>query len=121
MRQPGWGTNRQTKFICRTKILRKKKQLDVHRVAGACSGRVMPANGLFQLNHYQVQSAEFWNTVKVTRGDAAIPHWETRRQNDGFLEFDRKCTVEDRRLADLLDQAEAHRREVGSARMDRPA
>ena len=48
-------------------------------------------NGYFTLNHYKLQSFEFWKNVKCTRGD--IDNYLTRTEQD-FFDFD-KNEIED--------------------------
>ena len=111
MRKPGFGSHTETKYFCRTAALRRGRQIGVHKVFGARSHRVISANDLFQLNHYQYQSLEFWRDVKLRRGDVISADRDHSRQREHLESFDKDCTVEDRRLADLLAaEAEAGRR-----------
>jgi len=45
-------------------------------------------NPLFLVNHYQVQSEEFWRKIKMTRGDADCHHKDTDRDMKMFAELD---------------------------------
>lgn len=53
---------------------------------------------LFLINHYGLQSLEFWQTVKMTRGDADCHMRDDERDIKLFLERD-KNIVEDLRLS----------------------
>jgi hypothetical protein len=52
------------------------------------------------INHYRIQSLDWFSRVKAHRGDVSTPRWEhTRKGRNYFIEHD-KNDVEDRELAD---------------------
>ncbi|WP_044037271.1 glycosyltransferase family 92 protein [Octadecabacter arcticus] len=53
----------ERKWICRTKALRQEKNVGVHHIKNACSGKTITDNDTFQLNHYQIQSEEFFTIL----------------------------------------------------------
>jgi Glycosyl transferase family 2 len=99
---PGVAGHGERKYICRTAVVTSEQVLGVHSVTGACSSRTVSDNQTFHLNHYPIQSREFFGNVKMTRGAADHAHFETVRDWDYFARYDAPCTVEDRLLADLV-------------------
>jgi hypothetical protein len=67
----------------------------MHKVFGACSSRTISDNGLLQINHYPLQSREYFEDVKMRRGDAVNPALDQVRNWDYFETYDRPCVVED--------------------------
>ena len=106
LRQPHGSRHIDTKWVCRTHVLGHRRCVNVHKVVGARSDRVISANDVFQLNHYSVQSLEFWEEVKLKRGDAASTAGDLRRRRIDLEKLDASCTVEDRLLADMVAEAE---------------
>jgi hypothetical protein len=92
----------EQKWICRTKALRQEKNVGVHQIENACSGKTITDNDTFQLNHYQIQSEEFFTTSKMTRGDAYKSEWNEMRTIEYFNSIDRLATIEDRVLANMV-------------------
>ena len=61
-----------------------------------------------QLNHYRIQSKEYFRKVKMTRGDVAKEEWNLLRTWDYFHDVDRgssKCV--DRELCSILGCCES--------------
>jgi hypothetical protein len=106
LRQPGLGHHGGTKWICRTRRLRRRADVGIHKIRGSCSSRTVSDNTVFQLNHYMTQSEEYFRAVKMTRGDAANPVSDGIRDMAYFERIDAACTVEDRLLADMVETAE---------------
>lgn len=102
MRQPDLANHRFQKWICRTREIKSKSNLQVHSIKGVCSSRTISANYIFQVNHYINQSLSFWQTVKMRRGDVIDPLFDEKRSIELFNEIDSACTVKDTLLADLL-------------------
>ncbi len=95
-----------TKWAVRTDAVRNVRQLGIHKVSGASSSRTLSANETFQINHYMTQSEEFWRSVKMDRGDACGADKDAYRDMALFREVDGRCTQTDRRLADLVAEAD---------------
>lgn len=100
-RVPGLDHDYHTKWIVRTKALTGPNAIHVHKIKEACSSRTFMKDDVFQLNHYQTQSRQFWTTVKMQRGDADNAQTEHIRQLTTFKELDEKCTETDERLKNL--------------------
>lgn len=95
------GPHHATKWIVRTSAI-GRNALFIHKIRGACSSRTVTDTDHFQLNHYMTQSAHFWRTVKMARGDASTPTGDRARTEGLFDSFNSMATVQDRRLADRL-------------------
>ena len=95
------GSHFNSKWFAKTKVIRGKA-LSIHKVRGADSARTITANDVFQLNHYQTQSYEFWTKVKMTRGDAALSHFEEGRSMAIFDEYNAKAVKLETTLSDRV-------------------
>lgn len=102
MRQPVLGPHKFTKWICRTSSLKKFSQLQVHKVKGACSSRTVSLNDVFQVNHYIIQSREYFEKVKMSRGDVNNPIHDQTRDWSYFEGVDTNCNLRDSILADRI-------------------
>ncbi len=71
-------------------------------VNGARSERTISDNERFYLNHYQIQSLEYFQKVKMTRGAATKVENDTARHMQYFAKVDAPCIMQDRLLADLV-------------------
>jgi hypothetical protein len=100
LRRPGLDIN--TKYICRTAAVTAPTDLHIHRVRGGRRLRMVRNPPQFQLNHYSIQSLEFFQSVKMTRGDAGGKAKDSMRDMDYFRKHDEGCVETDRRLADLV-------------------
>ncbi len=94
-----------TKWIARTHVLSSRNAVQVHKVKGACSSRTYTRNDVFQINHYQNQSLEFWTTVKMCRGDVLGSRYEDTRQMENFHSLDAACTDLDLQLKTMCDSS----------------
>lgn len=90
------------KYLCRTSIIKSRKTLGTHRVFGACSSRTVSENERFHLNHYPIQSVEYFQKVKMTRGDVSSINAEMVRDMVYFHKMDEPCTAENHLLANLV-------------------
>lgn len=104
LRQPLLGSHKFTKWICRTSSLRKFSQLQVHKIKGACSSRTVSANETFQVNHYMIQSREYFEKVKMARGDVNNPIHDQTRNWSYFEGVDEACTLRDSVLSDRVEE-----------------
>ena len=105
MRHQELGDNGDTKWICQTNIfrgLRGLRGLDVHKIRGACSSRTISDNNMFQINHYVIQSLEYFTKIKMTRGDALNSAEDKTRNINYFNRFDEPCSIKDTLLADMV-------------------
>ncbi|MDB5658741.1 MAG: glycosyltransferase family 2 protein [Cypionkella sp.] len=102
MRAPKLHPHSVHKYLCRTSVVKSAQTLGLHNVYGARSERTVSDNERFHLNHYPIQSLEFFQTVKMTRGSAAKSANDTVRHMQYFENHDAPCTTSDRLLADLV-------------------
>ena len=102
MRHQELGDNRNTKWICQTNILSGLRDLGIHKIKWACSSRTISDNNMFQINHYVIQSLEYFTKIKMTRGDATSQVKDKTRSIDYFNSYDEPCSIKDTLLADMV-------------------
>lgn len=102
MRKPDLGPHVFTKWVCRTNALKDFSQLEIHKIKGVCSSKAVSENEFFQLNHYQIQSREFYENVKMRRGDSVSSISDNARNWGYFEKLDQECTVEDNSLRQMV-------------------
>lgn len=102
LRRPGTDAHLNTKYICRTSVLKRASSVHIHKIKGADSSRTISDIQRFQLNHYPIQSLEFFRSVKMTRGAADSSEYDNFRDIGYFRRYDDGCTEIDRKLADLV-------------------
>ena len=85
------------KWIYRISKLKHVKDITIHNVLRIRSDKVISGHRKFQLNHYRIQSREYFEKIKMTRGDSNIPGFI--RDWAYFAEQDANCSIEDRLLA----------------------
>ncbi len=102
LRSAGLTPHKWRKYLCRTSVLTQPDCIQVHSIVGACSSRTVSDNLRFQLNHYVIQSVEFFQAVKMTRGDAVNSINDTLRDMDYFRSQDAPCSLADTKLAQQL-------------------
>lgn len=101
---PKLSTHVNTKYICRTSALKSRYDIGIHKIKGCNSTRTVSDNHNFHLFHYPIQSLEFFEKVKMTRGDAVSAKSDSVRNMDYFRQYDAPCTILDRTLADLVER-----------------
>lgn len=77
--------------------------MEIHKIVGADSARTVSDNEGFSLFHYPIQSLEFFQKVKMTRGDANSARTDHVRDMEYFRSYDAPCNQIDRTLADLIE------------------
>jgi hypothetical protein len=95
------GQHVNTKWICKTDSIVDSGQIMNHKVHGIDSSRVVSDNEHFHLNHYAIQSLEYFTKIKMERGDVSSSQLETVRTLDYFNRYDAPATHVDRTLADM--------------------
>ena len=91
-----------TKYIFKpSKVANMSTQLDIHRIDGLTNETT--ENEKIRLNHYPIQSIEFFTKIKMTRGDVAHESYENVRDMQYFKDYDKNKTHKDTDLASLLD------------------
>jgi len=85
-------------------LLKDVKDGGLFMHASNVTGRSTECPANIQLNHYAIQSKEFFGNVKMTRGDATTPTSNSIRNWDYFKRYDfhdRKETL----LKDMLEKS----------------
>lgn len=99
--RPKLAAHENSKWLCRTSVL-KAEQIYTHKIRDIDSRRVISDNIELQINHYIIQSREYFERVKMTRGDASRAENDGARNWDYFNRQDAACTATDTVLMDLL-------------------
>ncbi|WP_054006084.1 glycosyltransferase family 2 protein [Cypionkella psychrotolerans] len=102
LREPHLYSHGFRKYICRTAIVKTRRSLGIHVVTGARSERTVSDNERFHLNHYPIQSLEYFQKVKMTRGDATKSSNDLVRDMQYFHRYNADCSQQDQLLADLV-------------------
>ena len=105
------GSDEARKYICRTRAIRSSRSIRLHAVRGVHSSRTITDTTRFHVNHYVTQSVEYFQKVKMTRGDADNAVNDNTRTMEYFRSYDMPCVVQDRLLADMV---------AAEARTDQP-
>jgi hypothetical protein len=102
LRHPALSRHCNSKWICRTRSILAARAIDVHKVRWVDSRRVVSENDLLRLNHYVTQSAHYFKTVKMTRGDVSNAKMDDVRTWEYFDSYDAEATVRDEVLAGMV-------------------
>jgi hypothetical protein len=102
LRAPALHSHAERKYLCRTSVITSVQSMGIHTLNGARSERTVSDNQRFQLNHYQIQSVEYFQASKMTRGDMTKAHRDAVRTMEYFTNIDAGCTEPDHLLADLV-------------------
>jgi glycosyltransferase involved in cell wall biosynthesis len=97
-----FGGHPSTKWICRTYPMRILRWTTHHKVWGIDSRRVISDNLTFRLNHYPIMSRDYFQRIKMTRGDVSAANSDSVRTMDYFEKYDRPAVVRDTLLADMV-------------------
>jgi hypothetical protein len=65
--------------------------------------KIRIANKLIKLNHYPIQSLEFFQKVKMTRGSANVAKHDKIRDMDYFKRYDSGTDFKDDTLKNLIE------------------
>jgi len=81
----------ETKYIFKTNVIKNSSSIWIHcliDVPHICQRRIRYANQLIRLNHYPIQSLDFFKEVKMTRGAADCKESENVRDISYFERYD---------------------------------
>jgi hypothetical protein len=98
-REDNLGGDTFTKYIFKPKALNNLNDIKVHKVENI--DNYVNENDKIRLNHYPIQSLEYFQKVKMTRGD--VYHSYNVRDMSYFNQLLKDKTTEDRVLADMQD------------------
>jgi len=93
-----------TKYIFKTQLIDDNKnvsKINVHSLDGNFV-RTRVANQLIRLNHYPIQSLEFFHKVKMTRGDVNSINFNNIRDMNYFNKYNKYATFCDDTLKNLI-------------------
>lgn len=88
----------ETKYIFKTNVLKNSSSIWIHwlnDVPYIHKQRIRYANKLIRLNHYPIQSLEFFKKVKMTRGDVSCKTSDNIRDLSYFKIYDYKETTDE--------------------------
>ena len=82
--------------------------MGIHTLNGARSERAVSDNERFHLNHYVLQSLEYFEKVKVARGDATKAKNDHLHNIQYFESHNAAAILPDHLLADLVASSKIH-------------
>jgi hypothetical protein len=105
-REPNLHIN--TKYIFKTKSIISSSQINIHYLMKNNRYKLRIekfrfANKLIRLNHYPIQSFEFFKKVKMTRGDVSSNSSDNLRDEKYFNNYNKNTTTRDSLLKDLIE------------------
>ena len=92
--------NIHTKYIFKTSSLKNINQIHVHNISN--EKNIYYENEKIHLNHYPIQSLEFFQKVKMTRGDVANISVDNIRDMNYFNKYDINTVYCDNILKDII-------------------
>lgn len=101
--------NPNTKCIFQTKYI-QSSQVGLHTIEG--EPNQMDGSDIFRLNHYPIQSWEYFQKVKMSRGDASSSSVDNIRDEKYFQKYDKDTTFKDVDLQQMvLQQQQQYRKD----------
>ena len=94
----------ETKYIFKTSIIKNSSSIWIHKLIDIPyinKSRIRTANQLIRLNHYAIQSLEFFQKVKMDRGDVSSKNADCVRDMNYFNRYD-FCKINDETLKNIL-------------------
>jgi hypothetical protein len=82
--------NVNTKYIFKPRILPNSSHVWIHSLVNIDVPRKRIGNQLIQLNHYAIQSLEFYQKIKMTRGDISTAASDHIRDMNYFHAYDHR-------------------------------
>jgi hypothetical protein len=91
-----------TKYIFKTSSIPNTDPIWIHRLENVDDTYTITENEQIHLNHYPIQSLNFFQTVKMTRGAADVYWCENIRDMDYFNRYDQNKNYDDLLLKNLI-------------------
>ena len=91
-----------TKYIFKPASIPNSDNIWIHRLERVDDTYTVTDNEQIHLNHYPIQSLEFFQKVKMTRGAADVPWSENIRDMNYFNNFNQNKTYKDLLLPELI-------------------
>ena len=79
-------------------------ELNVHFISNDEKFKIIYENDKIRLNHYPIQSEEYFRKVKMTRRDPATVVYENIRDMNYFERYDQNKTVKDETLKEITEK-----------------
>jgi hypothetical protein len=98
-------THRVEPLHINTKCIFQTRNIESHQIGiHTIDGNQDQADGsiTFRLNHYPIQSLEYFQKVKMGRGDVNSPSTDGIRDMDYFRRYDKDATFADTDLRDMV-------------------
>jgi len=93
-------THENTKYIIKLNKLQNINDIDIHKINNITNKIIV--NDKIRLNHYPIQSLDFFTKVKMTRGDATSNVVDNVRDMNYFNKYNENMNHKDTDLADLI-------------------
>lgn len=97
--------HQNTKYIFKPNIIKDSSKIWIHKLVNIPNihpRRIRVANQLIKLNHYPIQSQEFFEKVKMTRGDVLNVNVENIRDIKYFNSYDQNSNSNDESLKNII-------------------
>jgi hypothetical protein len=91
-----------TKYIFKTVSIPNTDPIWIHRLENVDDTYTVTDNEQIHLNHYPIQSLEFFQKIKMTRGAADVPWSENVRDMNYFKNMDQNKTYKDLLLPEII-------------------
>ena len=92
--------HKPTKYIVKPNKIKNLNDLDIHTINNMNNKIIV--NDKIRLNHYPIQSLDFFTKVKMTRGDVNSPISENVRDMRYFNKYNKNMNYKDTDLSNLL-------------------
>jgi hypothetical protein len=92
--------NNHTKYIFKTDKITKSHRLGIHDIKKLYNS--ITVNDKIKLNHYPIQSIEFYSKIKMTRGDGTTGKWNNVRDINYFKVYNKNKIIKDDELANKI-------------------
>uniref|UniRef100_A0A6C0HB72 Glycosyltransferase 2-like domain-containing protein n=1 Tax=viral metagenome TaxID=1070528 RepID=A0A6C0HB72_9ZZZZ len=95
--------HKDSKYIFKTKAIPNSSHIWIHGLVNFYDDeKTLRDDSIIRLNHYVIQSLEFFQKIKMTRGAADFAEGEYLRNMNYFFEADKNATFEDVTLKNLI-------------------
>jgi len=92
--------HKPTKYIFKPNKIKNLNDIDIHKINNMNNKIIV--NDKIRLNHYPIQSLEFFTKVKMTRGDVNSPISENVRDMSYFNKYNENMNYKDTDLSNLI-------------------
>lgn len=102
------------KYIFKPKCINDSSEIWIHWLvhSGSLQKKILSTeifdNKKIRLNHYIVQSLEYWQNINMTRGDVSVPQNENVRNMDIFYSYEKEAIIKDDILKQIIENNTYH-------------